>query len=182
MYELPITDLRNREVDMQYATSILLLVAAIEPLFAQQVHIVTNVSRQTFLLVGTTPRDVEVVGDGSMVELHLRPADGMRVIPLIVRSNTPYRLTGRGSNGLELRVTAVKPLAGTGHLMAGAASVRVSGPVATTHLPQTILEGPRISNGGNDWTADNALLIELEVGGHDTDAEFTLLMEPAVTR
>jgi len=167
---------------MQYATSIFLLVAAIQPLFGQRVHIVANVPGQAFLRVGTAPRGVEVVADGPMVKLHLRPADGIRVIPLIARSNTPYRLTGRGSKGVELRVTGVKPSAGSRHLMAGAANVWLPGPVATTDLPQSILEGPGISNGGNDSTADNALLIELAVNGHGTDAELTLLMEPAVRR
>jgi hypothetical protein len=161
-----------------YATSIFLLVAAIEPLFGQQVHIVTNVPGQTLLRVATAPRGVDAVADGTRVKLHLRPADSSRIIPLIARSDTPYRLTGLGSQGVELRVKGVKPLAGTGHLMAGAASVFLTGPVATTHSAQTILKGPRISNGGNNATADNALLIELEVKGHDTDAELTLLMEP----
>ena len=151
--------------------------------FGQQMRVAGTVPKHTFLRVAATPREVQVANESiGAVNLHVRTADGVSVIPLIARSNTAYRLTAQGSEGVELRVTAVKPFAGTEHLMAGAATVLVTGPVALAHFPQTILEGPRISNSGNDSTVDNALLIHVEVNGRQTDAVVTLSMVPAATQ
>jgi len=168
----------------QYAMIVWLLVITTGTLLGQQVRFLANIPKHTFLRVAPAPGDVQVVGNEStgIVRLHLRAADGVLAIPLIARSNSSYRLTGQGSEGIEVRVTAVKPFAGVEHLIAGSASVRLTGPVAVTQVPQTILEGPRISNGGNNSTADNALLIQVEVNSHDVDAELTLFMEPILTQ
>ena len=149
-------------------------------LLGQQVRVVLNVPRHTFLDVTTTLGDIEIARSELTGTLHLRlrhAANGV-VIPLIARSNNPYRLTVQGSEDVDVRINAVRPSAGVQHLAPGAASVLLTGPVAVTHTPQTILEGPRISDGGNNSTADNALRIELQVSTHDTDAELTLSMEP----
>ncbi len=168
---------------LHYAMTVFLLVTATGTVFGQQVRVAGSVPKHIFLRVAATSREVQVANDAiGMVNLHVRPADGVSVIPLIARSNTAYRLSAQGSEGVELRVTAVKPLSSTEHLVAGATTVLVTGPVALTRSPQTILEGPRISNGGNDSTADNALLISVEVNGHETDALITLSMVPAATQ
>jgi hypothetical protein len=165
------------------AITVFLLVLTTGTVFGQRVHIVGSLARHTFLRVAATPREVQVANQSAeMVNLHVRPASGVSVIPLIARSNIAYRLTAQGSEGLQLRVTAVKPLAGTEHLRSGAATALVTRPVALTRFPQTILEGSRISNGGNDSTTDNALLIQVEVAGHESDADLTLLMVPAITQ
>ena len=164
---------------MQYAMTALLIASTTGTLFGQQVHIVGNVTKHTFLRAAVS-RNVQVVEDETtgILSLHLRPADGAVVIPLIARSNTAYRLTVQGSERVEVRVTAVKPFAGAGHLMPGATNALLTGPVAVTRLRQTILEGSRISNGGNNSTPDNALSIDLEINAHDKDAELILSMEP----
>jgi hypothetical protein len=168
---------------LQYAMTVILILSTSSALLGQRVHIVGNVTGHTFLGVAGAPRDVQVVGNETMglINLRVRPADGVVVIPLIARSNTAYRLTVRGSEKVEVHVSAVKPLASAGHLMTGAANPVVSEPVPVTRSPRTILAGSRISNGGNDSTMDNGLLIELEVNAHEANADLTLSMEPTVT-
>jgi hypothetical protein len=126
---------------------------------------------------------------GRQVQVRLRPTSGSRAVtvPLIARSNAPYRLLVKsippqdGGNPQPIRIvlTSVNPNAGTTHLTADAVNVRaVEGQVAGI-AGATIVEGPRISNGGTDATADNALrlVFEAELPEALSEAELTFTME-----
>jgi hypothetical protein len=157
-----------------------LLVITTSPLLGQRIHIVSNVPKLTSLRVAGAPPEVQVIEEElGMVHLRLhRPGGGALRIPLIARSNTKYQLSVQGSDGVEVRVVEVKPFAGTQYVMPGAWNVSLTAPVSTSHSARSILEGPRISNGGNNSTPNNALLIVVETKHPGMDAELNLLMEP----
>jgi hypothetical protein len=92
------------------------------------------------------------------VSIHVtRPESGEGpVIRLIARSNSRYRIQVEPS-AVRLGPAFVAPNAGGSRLMAEATNVRIF-----SELP-TLLEGPRISNGGNNGTPDNALVISVPV-------------------
>jgi hypothetical protein len=159
---------------------IFLLIVTASPLFAQQVRVLLNIPKVTSLRVAAASPEVQVIDASTTNRLLLRvhrPVSSSVIVPLVVRSNTAYQLSVSGPESVQFRVVAVKPFAGTEHLMPGAESVHITGPIGTSVLPVTILEGPRISNGGNDTTPTNALMIELEVTSLDANAEVTVLMK-----
>jgi hypothetical protein len=150
-------------------------------MLGQHIRIVSNVPKLTFLRLGSAPPNVQVFGQETMNAIHLRvrrPADGVLLIPLIARSNTAYQLSARGSEGIEIHVSGVKQFAGAEYVTPDAENVRFAAPVSISQIPTTILEGPRISKGGNNSTPNNAVLIELEATVSTVDAELILLMKP----
>jgi hypothetical protein len=106
-------------------------------------------------------------------------------VPLIARSNSPYRLlvksvtTQDSANPLQVILRSIDPSAGTRHLMPDATAVRAGGQLAVANGETTIAEGPRISNGGNDATIDNAirLSVEIEFPQHVSEADLIFTME-----
>jgi hypothetical protein len=108
------------------------------------------------------------------VSVHARGGESS-TIQLLVRSNSAYRIRLDGA-AVRVGQISVTPNAGGARLMAGAMNVRTS-----SELPN-IVEGPRISNGGNNGTPDNALLInvpiELPEGAAETDLNFRLEFLP----
>ena len=117
---------------------------------------------------------VQASNGSRQVQVRVRPSPSDRsiTVPLIARSNSPYRLlvksVGRQDSAnptpVRVLVRSVDPNAGSTHLMPDAINVRTieDQPVGTLN-EITILEGPRISSGGNDATIDNAIRLNLEV-------------------
>jgi hypothetical protein len=150
-------------------------------MLGQQLRIVSNVPKLTFFRLAAVPPDVQVIGEEVANAVHLRlrrPAGGVLRIPLVARSNTAYQLSVQGSEGIEIGVSEVRPFAGTEYVMPGALNLRLEAPVSTSRIPVSILEGLRISNGGNNSTPNNAVLIELEAKVSNVDADLILLMKP----
>ena len=101
-------------------------------------------------------------------------------VPLIARSNSPYRLLVRSAQPLRVVVKSVDPNGGTTHLTSDAMSVRaIEGQLAGNLDEIQLVAGPRISSGGNDSTTDNAirLTLEVELPENVSEAELTFTME-----
>jgi hypothetical protein len=92
------------------------------------------------------------------VSVHVRRSDSsdFSVIQLLARSNAAYRIQV-GTSAVRFGKASVSPNAGGARLMPDATNVRTF-----SELPD-ILEGPRISNGGNNSTPDNALVINIPI-------------------
>lgn len=111
-------------------------------------------------------------GPVSMVQVRVRSgASGRVVILLLLRSNTAYQLFVRAqpSESVSGRPSTVSPVlvvpnAGGRHVMPGGSQARTATAVLRSMGQEDLLlEGSRISCGGNNDTPDNALLIQLEV-------------------
>ena len=115
------------------------------------------------------------------VQVRLRPSpDRTIAVPLIARSNSPYRLLVRSAAPLRVLVKSVDPNGGTTHLTPEATSVHAIEAQLPGSLDEiSILEGPRISNGGNDSTSDNAirLTVQVELPENVSEAELTFTMD-----
>lgn len=111
------------------------------------------------------------------VTVHVRRSEAadLSVIHLMARSNSAYRLRVEPS-ALRLGRVTVSPNAGGARLMPEATSVRTFSDVPN------ILEGPRISNDGNNSTPDNALVINVPVefpdGVSEADLNFRIELLP----
>ena len=116
------------------------------------------------------------------VQVRLRPSLSRNItVPLIARSNSPYRLLVKSSaQPLRILVRSTDPNSGTLHLAPEATNVRSIGEQLAGGLNEmTLLEGPRISSGGNDATLDNAirLTVEVELPEQVSEADLTFTME-----
>ena len=107
-------------------------------------------------------------------QLHVRVMPGQPgrsvLVSLIARSNAPYSvLAAANAEPLRVVVQSVHPNGGTAHLTSDATNVRSVGDV---------VEGPRISSGGNDASIDNAIRLTLEVQlpGNISEGELVLTM------
>ena len=142
------------------------------------VQIVSRVPKVTFLDVVGAPSNVQIIRDGEHSVLRLRLAQGNIRIPLVLRTNTDYRLLVQSSAAVEISAPGVRPFAGTERMTPGALNVSLAELGSVNSVPRTILQGPRISSGGNNSTPNNALLVELEATV-PMDAEMTVWIEPA---
>ena len=159
---------------------------------SQQLRIDLQVPRAGFLGFSGANSSVEFVGsnaDSRQVSVRVRRADtgGVYIVQLLARSNSAYRiLVGTSAAAAEkIRIgnIAVSPNAGGARLSPGATSARtLSAPLSVATDEVRILEGPRISNGGNNNTPDNALLIsiplEFQQDALDTDLSFRMELLP----
>jgi hypothetical protein len=125
-------------------------------------------------------------GSISVLRVHVRRGAGSRVIvPLLVRSNAPYELHARLAWPLTLpgQAVTVAPIAiaanaGGGRVMAQASNVSAAAATLTaTQEEALLLEGPRVSRGGNNSTPDNALLVQFEVVLPESLPEADLLFQ-----
>ena len=111
------------------------------------------------------------------ISVHVRRSDsgGPSIIQFLARSNSAYRLRVEPS-AVRFGTVTVLPNAGGARLMPGAANVRTF-----SELPD-VLEGPRISNGGNNSTPDNALVINVPIefpeGVLEADVNFRMELLP----
>jgi hypothetical protein len=100
------------------------------------------------------------------VHVRLRPSPESHTvtIPLIARGNAPYRLAVKSDAPLRIAVRSATPNGGTAHLMPDATNVRAVPTELVEALEEvSVVEGPRISSGGNDLTVDNAIRLVMEV-------------------
>jgi len=124
------------------------------------------------------------------IRVQVRPLSSSPVItiPLIARSNSAYRLIVKyatdvsleDSEALRVAIRSVDPNAGGTHLMPDATNVFVTPGELTGPTDQIIVgRGPRISRGGNESSADNAICLALDLKlPHDTpEAELIFMME-----
>jgi hypothetical protein len=130
-------------------------------------------------------------GNGQ-VRLRLQQVAGVRTITatFLARSNTAYRLRAissavqrvRRAQPLRTRVTSVDVNGGGSWVMPDAKNVIFSPAEFSESADEgTLLQGPRISRGGNNATVDNALRITLEIQlpEESTEEEILVKMEPA---
>ncbi len=113
------------------------------------------------------------------VQVRLRPSSGNRIVtvPLIARSNAPYHLAVKSDAPLRISVTSATPNGGSAHLMADATNVRAVPVELVEALEEVpVVQGPRISSGGNDLTLDNAIRLTMEVEFPQTVAEANLIV------
>jgi hypothetical protein len=146
-----------------------------------------NVAASVFVALGSTPDEVRVIEEQTAngpLHFSVRRSDRSPaiMIPLIARSNTPYRVSVRSSNGVRVRFVRAMPLGGGERLMPNALNVRAMEGPANQEAFVPICEGPRISRGGNNTTVNNALLLQLEVDLPDelATADVTLMMQGGV--
>ena len=115
------------------------------------------------------------------VQIRLHPSLERTIdVPLIVRSNSPYRLIVKSSVPVRAFLKSVDPNGGTTHLTPEAISVHaIEAEVPASPGEITLLEGPRISTGGNDSTLDNAvrLTVGIELPDNISDAELTFRID-----
>jgi hypothetical protein len=155
----------------------------------QQLRIDLQVPRAGFMGFSSANSSVEFVGsnaDSRQVNVRVRRSDagGVHIVQLLARSNSAYRiLVGTSAAGAErVRIgnIVVSPNAGGARLTQGATNARtLSASLSATPDEVRILEGPRISNGGNNGTPDNAVLISipLEFPQDALDADLSFRME-----
>jgi hypothetical protein len=113
------------------------------------------------------------------VHVRLRPSSDNPtvIVPLIARSNAPYRLAVRSAEPVRISVTAATPNGGSAHLMRDATNVRAVPLEFVEALEEiTVAQGPRISSGGNDLSVDNAIRLALEVEFPQTVSEADLIV------
>jgi len=164
-----------------------LLVAILSPaaLSAQspaaRIQISGRVSRMGSLSLAAAGREVVPLASNTrQVRVALRSSASGRTIsvPLIARSNVPYRLLMKSAQPLRVGVASAGPNAGTAHLTTDATSVRtIENRLSGEEV--TLIEGQRISSGGTDATPDNALrlTVEVELPQDLSEAELTFTLE-----
>ncbi|MEO8595544.1 MAG: hypothetical protein ABI759_19655 [Candidatus Solibacter sp.] len=112
------------------------------------------------------PADAEpgllLVGSGTAVSIHAPP--GRTSFTLSLRTNCSYRLVAAQLSGAGLQVVegAVSAAGGGAHLAASALQASIA-PVALGTAPTAFASGHRVSNGGNNRTVDNAILLRIVV-------------------
>lgn len=169
---------------MRSGLLLLILITSVPTAGAQvstgQLKITLQIPKVASLSLAEADSSVQSVGgaapgDLGQVRLRVMPAGTRSVtISLLARSNTPYRLRVkchsvealqeiRRNHSVRVGARSVDSNAGRAHLMLDATNVRMmSGEISSTEDEITVLEGPGISNGGNNATMDNAIRITLE--------------------
>lgn len=115
-------------------------------------------------------------GAGSAVLVHAPP--GRAGFTLSLRTNCRYRLVAAPLSGSQLQVVegTVSAAAGGAHLTPVALQVSIT-PVVLGTAPVACAAGQRVSNGGNNLTTDNAILLRIVVesaGPEEAVARFSL--------
>ena len=91
--------------------------------------------------------------------------EGPKPIVVTVRSNCVYRVTaewsGPPASGLRVVAEKPEPVAGMAHLAPAALDAAVSSADLAPNIPTVFVRGPRVSNGGNNLTPDNAILMRI---------------------
>jgi hypothetical protein len=146
---------------------------------------------QVVRIAGRIPcaADLQVVGSRSPGRVRLDSTNGGEIpVTFTLRTNCAYKIQAELTGRLDLIVQPVKiepqevvPAAGQGNLMANALAVVSSGAEISPGRPAVWMEGPRVSKGGNNSTADNAILIRAVIqvlpGVRDVDAVFKLVFQ-----
>jgi hypothetical protein len=119
-------------------------------------------------------------GSGSAVRVHAPP--GRASFTLSLRTNCRYRLVAAPLSATRLQIVEgqVSAAAGGAHLTSAALQASIT-PAALGMAPVAFVAGPRVSNGGNNLTADNAILLQIVVespGPEEAVASFALELIP----
>jgi hypothetical protein len=176
---------------MRMRNTALLLVLLSTTAFAEQsstarIRISGQVSRMGSLSLAAADREIVPLGAGAansrQVHIALRPATSSRTItvPLVARSNAPYRLVVKSSQPLRVGIRSVNPNAGMTRLAPDATNVHtIEGQLTASAGELTILEGGRISSAGTDATPDNAIrmTVDVELPPDLPEAELTFTIE-----
>lgn len=111
--------------------------------------------------------------------VQVRAPAGRGSFTLLLRANCPYRIVAAAAGGAQVRVLSggVSPAGGGGHLTASALQASIAPADIPLGMPAAFVQGQRVSSGGNNQTADNAILIRIVVesaGPEDAVATFAL--------
>lgn len=122
--------------------------------------------------------DAGLLLEGSGSAVRIRAPAGRASFTLSLRTNCGYRLVAAALTGARLQVVegSVSAAAGGAHLTAVALQASIT-PTALGTAPVACAAGQRVSNGGNNLTADNAILLQIVVespGPEEAVASFTL--------
>jgi hypothetical protein len=117
-----------------------------------------------------------LVGSGSAVRVHA-PA-GRTSFTLSLRTNCRYRLVAATVSGTPMQIIEgkVSAAAGGAHVAPVALQANIT-PAALETGPVAFAQGQRVSNRGNNLTADNAILLQIVVespGPEESVASFAL--------
>lgn len=115
-------------------------------------------------------------GSGTGVRVSAPP--GRASFTLSLRTNCRYRLVAAPIGGASLQIVdgTITAAAGGAHVAAAALQTSISPAVLAT-APVACVVGQRVSNGGNNRTADNAILLQFVVesaGPEEAVASFAL--------
>jgi hypothetical protein len=157
--------------------TILLLLAA--PVFAAGtggIRVTGQIPCAGYLAPAGADAGLLLVGSGFAVRVHAPP--GRASFTLSLRTNCRYRLVAAPLSDAHLQIVegTVSAAAGGAHLTAAALQASIT-PAALGTAPVACAAGQRVSNGGNNLTADNAILLQIVVespGPEEAVASFTL--------
>ena len=185
----PLAD--NTAMHWRGAFLLILSCMSLSTVSSAQVRVTMRIPSMTHLALGDGAAELRTldqrVADGrSSLLLQIRPDGngGIVNIPLVARSNTPYRLVMRlvdsetTEEAFAVQASEATPYLGTAHLMADATAVsKEQIVVSLSRLDTPILEGARISRGGNNGSRDNALSIRLQLSVPSTVSTATIFVE-----
>ena len=150
----------------------LLLCAVMVAQQSRQIRVNVHVPKAGSLALMNPPS-----APSQQVSVHVRRPDSgdVSIVQLLARSNAGYRIQAVAS-AVRIGKAFVSPNAGGSRLMPDATNVRTF-----SELP-VVLEGPRISNGGNNGTPDNALVVSIPIefleGMSEADLSFRMEFLP----
>lgn len=117
----------------------------------------------------TSTSNSQSLGSGA-IRMDLRPsADGSQTVTLLTRGNTAYALTASvssvtgGDPNAQVVVTPLSSAPTGGRTMANISANLAPANLAIGSASTAIVNGSRVSRGGNDLSADNALAIQVRV-------------------
>ena len=156
---------------------LLLLVGA--PLFAAAtggIQVTGQIPCAGYLAPAGADAGLLLEGSGSAVRVHA-PA-GRASFTLSLRTNCRYRLVATTLSGARLHIVGgqVTAAAGGAHLTPVALQAFIT-PATLGSAPVACAAGQRVSHGGNNLTADNAILLQFVVespGPEEAVASFAL--------
>ena len=161
---------------MRPILTLLLLAAPVFGAATGVIRVVGQIPCAGYLAPAGADSGLLLVGSGSSVRLHA-PA-GRASFTLSLRTNCRYRLVATNVSGTPLQIVegAVSAAAGGAHVTPGALLASIM-PAALGAGPVAFAQGQRVSNGGNNQTADNAILLQIVVesmGPEEAVASFAL--------
>ena len=153
------------------------------PVFAAAqggIHITGQIPCAGYLAPAGADPGLLLEGSGPAVRVYA-PA-GRATFTLSLRTNCRYRLVAAPLSGPNLEIVegTVSAAAGGAHLTAAALQASIT-PATLGTSPVACAAGQRVSNGGNNRTTDNAILLQIVVdspGPEPAVATFALELIP----
>ena len=158
---------------------VLILLLAAAPVFAVAtggIQVTGQIPCAGYLAPAGADAGLLLEGSGSAVRVHA-PA-GRASFTLSLRTNCRYRLVARTLSGARLQIVGgqISAAAGGAHLTSVALQAFIT-PATLGSAPVACAAGQRVSHGGNNLTADNAILLQIVVespGPEEAVASFAL--------